>query len=182
MINIVVGIVLGCQPIIGYNLGARKFDRVRKLYKYILLSTVIIGLVFTALFEAAPSAVVGIFGKPDPSQVDPEKYWEFGRLTFRIFLSLVTFTCIIKMSSIFFQAAGKPIRAVLASMIRDIVCFIPLIICLPIGFGIKGILFAAPIADIIAMAVTAALTVTLFKALKKEESNETQQIDKVDNG
>lgn len=54
--------------------------------------------------------------------------WVFGEKTFRIFLCLVTFTCIIKMTSIFFQAVGKPIRAVVASMIRDIVCFIPLII------------------------------------------------------
>ena len=72
------------------------------------------------------------------------------------------------MTSIFFQAVGKPIRAVIASMIRDIICFIPLIITLPIFFGIEGILFAAPSADLIAMIVAAALTVTFMKTLKSD--------------
>lgn len=165
VINIVVGIVLGCQPIIGYNLGAGNYDRVKKLYRNILLSTVIIALSFTVLFEAAPSAVVGIFGSPKFS--DPDLYWEFGRKTFRIFLSLVVFTCIIKTSSIFFQAVGKPVFAVLASLIRDIVCFIPLITTLPLALGIDGILIAAPVADALAMAVTVALTVVFFVKLKR---------------
>ncbi|MDE6411182.1 MAG: MATE family efflux transporter [Clostridia bacterium] len=165
VVNIVVGIVLGCQPIIGYNLGAQNYDRVKKLYRNIMLSTVVITLLFTILFEAAPSAVVGIFGAPKFS--DPELYWEFGRKTFRIFLMLVVFTCTIKASSIFFQAVGKPVFAVLASLIRDIVCFIPLITTLPLGLGIDGILWSAPIADALAMAVTAGLTVAYFAKLNK---------------
>ena len=172
VINIVVGIVLGCQPIIGYNIGAKKHDRVKKLYLYILLSTVVIGLIFTIIFEAAPNAVVAIFGNPDPNQVDPDRYWEFGRKLFRIFLMLVTFTCTIKMSSIFFQAAGKPVLAILASLIRDIVCFIPLICVLPIFYGIEGILWAAPFADLVAMIVAAALTIVYFKGLKTEKTEE----------
>ncbi|MCM1043848.1 MAG: MATE family efflux transporter, partial [Corallococcus sp.] len=123
VINIVVGIVLGCQPVIGYNIGAKNFDRVKRLYFAILLCTVAVGIVSTLLFELAPDIVVGIFGKPTNIS-NPDDYWEFARKTFRIFLSLVTFTCTIKMSSIFFQAAGKPVFAVLASLIRDIVCFV----------------------------------------------------------
>lgn len=165
VINLVVGIVLGCQPIISYNIGARKIDRVKKLYENILLCTFIIGLVSTALFELAPRAVIGLFGVPT-NIPNPADYWEFGEMTFRVFLALVTFTCIIKMSSIFFQAVGKPIRAVAASMIRDIVCFIPLIIILPLFSGVEGILFAAPTADLIAVIVTTVLTVTYMKSLK----------------
>ena len=164
VINLVVGIVLGCQPVISYNMGAKKFERVRELYRRILICTIVIGLASTLLFELAPRAVVGMFGSP--TNVDPERYWEFGDKTFRIFLCLVTFTCTIKMTSIFFQAVGKPVRAVVASMIRDIVCFIPLIIVLPIFFGIEGILYAAPAADLIAMVVAVILTVTFMKTLK----------------
>ncbi len=167
VINLVVGIVLGCQPIISYNMGAKRYDRVKELYRKILLCTVGIGLASTLLFELAPRAVVGIFGTPT-NIPNPDDYWIFGELTFRIFLCLVTFTCTIKMTSIFFQAVGKPIRAVIASMIRDIICFIPLIITLPIFFGIEGILFAAPSADLIAMIVAAALTVTFMKTLKSD--------------
>lgn len=170
VINIVVGIVLGCQPIIGYNMGAQNYDRVKKVYLSVLLCTVAIGLIATILFEAAPDAVVGIFGQPT-NVPNPDDYWEFSRLTFRIFLSLVTFTCIIKSSSIFFQAVGKPVFAVLASLIRDVICFVPLVCTLPVFLGINGILYAAPIADLIAILVTAALTVAFFVGLKKSQKS-----------
>lgn len=166
VINIVVGIVLGCQPIIGYNIGAKNTERVKKLYRANLLCTLVVGILATLLFELAPDAVVGMFGKPT-NIPNPADYWDFARKTFRIFLALVTFTCTIKMSSIFFQAVGKPVFAVLTSLIRDIVCFIPLICILPVFMGIDGILWSAPIADLIAMSVTAVLTVVYFVRLRK---------------
>ena len=166
VINLVVGIVLGCQPIISYNMGARNYDRVKELYRKILLCTVLIGLASTALFELVPRMVVGLFGAPT-NIPNPEDYWVFGQKCFRIFLCLVTFTCIIKMTSIFFQAVGKPVCAVAASMVRDIVCFIPLIIIYPAVFGgVEAILYAAPSADFLAMIVAAALTVPFLKSLK----------------
>ena len=149
-------------------MGAKKYGRVKQLYKLILCCTIIIGLASTLLFELAPEAVVGIFGTPT-NIPNPADYWEFGTKTFRIFLVLVTFTCIVKMSSIFFQAVGKPVHAVISSMIRDIVCFIPLVILLPRFFGVEGILFAAPAADLIAMIVAASLTVAFLRRLPVED-------------
>ncbi|MGM9970966.1 MAG: cytidylate kinase family protein [Anaeroplasmataceae bacterium] len=176
VINIVVGIVLGCQPIIGYNIGAKNYSRVKQLYKSILICTIVIGLFFTILFETIPHAVVGIFGNPT-NIPNPEDYWVFAEKTFRIFLSLVTFTCIIKMTSIFFQAVGKPLQAIISSMIRDIICFIPLILILPIFFGIEGILFAAPIADFIGMTVATILTIMFIRTLKTtQEENDDEVI------
>jgi len=175
VINLVVGIVLGCQPIIGYNIGAKNYDRVRQLYKSILTCTIVIGLASTLLFELAPHAIVGIFGTPT-NIPNPQDYWIFAEKTFRIFLSLVTFTCTIKMTSIFFQAVGKPAQAVISSMIRDIVCFIPLILILPAFFGIEGILFAAPAADFIAMIVAVSLTVAYMKSLKGHASTEQNKV------
>lgn len=167
VINLVVGIVLGCQPVIGYSMGAEKYDRVKQVYRAILICTLVIGIASTLLFELCPRAVVSLFGTPT-NIPNPDDYWIFAEKTFRIFLALVTFTCIIKMSSIFFQAVGKPVRAVLSSMVRDIICFIPLIIILPQFFGIEGILFASPAADLIAMIVATALTVTFMKTLRTE--------------
>ena len=60
-------------------------------------------------------------------------------------------------------------QAVVSSMIRDIVCFIPLILILPKFFGIEGILFAAPISDFIAMIVAVALTLSFMRSLKIEQ-------------
>ncbi|MBD5584764.1 MAG: MATE family efflux transporter [Clostridia bacterium] len=171
VVNIIVGIVLGCQPIIGYNMGAKNYKRVKQLYFAILACTVVICLLFTILFEVAPDAVVGIFGEPTNPEINPEYYWEFGRKVFQIFLMLVTLTCTIKMTSIFFQASGKPVFAIVASLIRDIVCFVPLICILPIFYGIEGILWAAPVADVIAMIVSAVLTVVFLKSLKTEDGS-----------
>lgn len=111
--------------------------------------------------------MTALFGNPT-NIPNPDDYWLFAEKTFRIFLSLIAFTCTIKMSSIFFQAVGRPLRAIIASVIRDIVCFIPLILTLPRFFGIEGILFAAPAADSIAMLVTVILTATYMKTLKEE--------------
>lgn len=175
VINIVVGIILGGQPILGYNYGAGKFDRVKQTYKLILIATLIVGIASTLIFELCPQIVIQIFGAGDAL------YEEFAERTFRIFLSLVTFTCVIKMTSIFFQAVGKPVKAIIASLTRDILCFVPLVILLPYlferntsGTGINGILFAAPAADLIAMIVAVCLTIAYFRSLHKEQHNMVQ--------
>lgn len=166
VINLVVGIVLGCQPIISYNYGAGNYSRVKLTYRYVLTATAVIGLAATALFELFPDMIAGIFGKPT-NIPNPDDYWLFAELTFRIFLMLVVFTCTVKMTSIFFQAVGKPVQAVASSVIRDIVCFVPLVIILPRFFGIEGILYAAPAADLAAMIVASVMTVRFMRSLGK---------------
>lgn len=172
VINLVVGIVLGCQPIISFNMGAKKYDRVKELYQKILRCTLLIGILFTALFELAPDFVIGLFGTPS-NIPNPDAYWEFGRKTLRIFMMLITISCMIKMNSIFFQAVGKPIHAVISAMVRDIVCFTPLIIILPLIFNnVETILYVAPISDLIAMTVTTFLSVTFIKSLHVSSNDE----------
>ena len=167
VINLVVGIALGCQPIISFNMGAKKYDRVRELYRKIMLCSIVIGVAFTLLFELVPDFVIGLFGSPT-NIPNPEDYWEFGEKTLRIFLSLISISCIIKMNSIFFQAVGKPVHAVIASMIRDLVCFVPLILILPAIYpNVELILYAAPISDLIAMIVTAFLSVSFIRSLRE---------------
>ncbi|HBY2775463.1 TPA: MATE family efflux transporter, partial [Clostridioides difficile] len=85
VINLVVGIVLGCQPIIGYNIGAKNYMRVKELYKKVLFCTIVIGVVATILFEFVPRNIIGVFGTPT-NIPNPEDYWIFGEKTFRIFL------------------------------------------------------------------------------------------------
>ena len=173
VINLVVGIVLGCQPVISYNMGARKYDRVKELYRKIFIASLTIGLVFTLIFELAPDFVVGLFGTPS-NIPNPDDYWEFARKTMQIFMSLISISCLIKMNSIFFQAVGKPVQATIASMIRDIVCFVPLVLILPSAFlSVEAILYAAPISDVIAMIVTAFLSISFIRSLKKEENVES---------
>ena len=173
VINLVVGIVLGCQPVISYNMGAKKYDRVKELYRKIFIASLTIGLAFTLIFELAPDFVVGLFGTPS-NIPNPDDYWEFARKTMQIFMSLISISCLIKVNSIFFQAVGKPVQATIASMIRDIVCFVPLVLILPSAFSnVEAILYAAPISDVIAMVVTAFLSIAFIRSLKTEENVES---------
>ena len=177
VINLVVGIALGCQPIISYNMGAKKYDRVKELYTKILLCTLVIGFAFTLLFELAPDFVIGLFGLPS-NVPNPEHYWEFGEKTLRIFLSLIMISCFIKMNGIFFQAAGKPVSAVISSLVRDVLCFTPLILLLPYFFpNVETILFVAPISDFIAMISTVVLSIRFLKSLKEEKENAYERCD-----
>ena len=166
--NIIVGVVLGGQPIFGYNYGAGKFDRVKKAYKIVLSSTLIVGAIATLIFQLCPEIIINIFGSGN------ELYQDFAKKTFRIYLSLMTITCTVKMTAVFFQSIGKSISAVVASLIRDILLFTPAVIILSlvmenneVGTGINGILYAAPIADFVSIFVVLFLTVNFFKKLPK---------------
>ena len=165
--NIVVGIVLGGQPIFGYNYGAGNMDRVRQAYKLVLRSTLIVGFVAVMIFQFCPLMVINIFGAGDAL------YQEFAVKTFRVYLSLTMVTCMVKMSAIFFQSIGKSVHAIVASLARDILCFTPLALILPrvlegaeAGTGINGILYAAPISDLVALVAILCLTIPFFRKLK----------------
>jgi Na+-driven multidrug efflux pump len=162
VINIVVGIVLDGQPILGYNYGAKNYKRVKETFNLILISTLIIGILSTLIFELCPQIVISMFG------VQTALYDEFAQMTFRIFLALVTFTCTIKMSSVFFQAVGQPSKAAIISLARDIILFIPLVIILPVYMGINGALWAAPLADVAGIIITFAFIHVFFISLNKE--------------
>ena len=178
VINLVVGIVLGCQPIISYNMGAKKYGRVRELYTKIMVLTLSIGIVFTVLFELAPDFIIGLFGVPS-NIPNPAEYWKFGEKTMRIFLSLVSISCVVKMNSIFFQAVGKPVFAFVSSTIRDVVCFVPLVLILPlISPSVELLLYAAPIADALALVLTVFLSVSFIRSLR-EKSDPTLEKQKI---
>lgn len=173
VINIAVGIILGAQPILGYNYGAKQYDRVRKTFKLVITSTVIVGLISMALFELCPEVIIKMFG------TESNLYMEFATKTFRIFLFFIVFTCTIKVSSIFFQAVGNPIKASIVSLTRDIICFVPLVIILPNFMGVEGALYAAPIADLIGIIITVVLLALFFSKLGHEETVTSKEETKI---
>ena len=167
VINIVVGIAAGAQPVIGYNYGAKKYDRVKQGYFIVLISSTIVALIATILFQTIPTQIVGLFGA---KTTNPETYFEFGEKTVRIYLMLIIFTCIQKVSSIFLQSISSPVKATVLSLVRDVITFVPLTICLPMGMGIEGVLWAAPISDTIALVITFILVFLEFKKLDKNKN------------
>lgn len=162
--TLIVGVVIGCQPIVSYNIGAKKFHRVKQLYKLTLLYTLAVGVLATLVFELFPHAVTALFGTPT-NIPNPEHYWIFAEKTFRIFLSLVIFNCFQKMTSIFLQFCGRPVHSIVSSTVRDLFCFVPLVIILPMFFGVEGILFAGPIADLVAGILSTVMTIPVLRSL-----------------
>ncbi len=145
-VNIAVGIAAGAQPIWGYNYGAGLYDRVRQLLRQVVVCVVIVGLIATVLFQLIPGQIVSLFGT---NSSDPVLYLEFGRKALRIYLMLLLFTLVQKSASIFLQSLGSAVRATLLSLLRDVIAFVPFTVLLPISLGLDGILWAAPVADII---------------------------------
>lgn len=177
ILNLLVGIVLGCQPIVSYNLGAKNYDRVKKLFKVFFVCALVIGAACTLIIEIAPRAVVGLFG--DPTNIPghtADEYWEFAERAFRILLSLVTCTCVVKLAALFFQAVGHPVLAIIASSVRDVISFIPLVLILPMFMGIDGILAAMPISDFVAFVVTVGLMIWYFKKLNSLQKSEMRPL------
>lgn len=172
VLNIAIGIAAGAQPIVGYNYGAKKFARVRELLGLILKWTVIVCLVCTVLFEAFPKAFIQMFGAAGAqgtNSVDPALYIRFAVPCLRIYLSLILFTCVQKVCAIFLQSIGHAKAAVPLSFLRDVLLIL-FSIAVPIFGGVTGIFWGAPIADVLALAVTAAVMVRLWTQLNEEDS------------
>lgn len=161
VLNIAIGIAAGAQPIVGFNYGAKKYGRVKELLKLIILWTTIICLICTALFEIIPGVFINMFG------ADGELYTNFAIQCLRIYLSLIVFTCVQKVCAIFLQSIGHAKSASLLSVLRDVLLIV-FSLLIPIFLGVTGIFWAAPAADLIAILITAAVMLPLWKKLGEE--------------
>lgn len=176
VLNIAIGIAAGAQPIVGYNYGAGNYERVKKLLKLILIWTGGICLACTFFFEVIPKVFIGMFGTgADDTVVDKAQYakdyMEYAVKCLRIYLSLITLTCLQKVCSIFLQSIGKANLAAPLSFLRDILLIL-FSASLPFIMGVTGVFWGAPIADILAGGITAAIMASIWKKLSKEQKKE----------
>ena len=171
VLNIAIGIAAGAQPIVGYNYGAKKLGRVRELLKLMIKWTVIVCLICTVLFQVFPQAFIRMFGAAGTqgaAAMDPELYLQFAVPCLRIYLSLILFTCVQKVCAIFLQSIGHAKAAVPLSFLRDVLLIVFSVI-VPVFAGVTGIFWGAPIADVLAIAVTAVVMLRLWNQLKEED-------------
>lgn len=174
VINIPIGIALGGLPIIGYNYEAKQFKRCRDTYNLVLLSSLVITVLATLLFEIDPMLIIGLFGGGS------QEYNDFAVQCFRLYLRLLVLTGLQRTSSVFFQALGKPVQATILSLVRDLVLLVPLTICLPMVWGMNGFFYSAPIADAIAFLLTLALTGKEYRELYHQEAEEKAHLSLVE--
>ena len=158
--SFIIGISQGVQPIISFNYGAEKYDRVKKAYLQAISAGFVLALGAFFLFQFAPRQIISIFG--DGS----EEYFRFAVNYFRIFLFFTFLNFMQPITSNFFTAIGKPKRGMFLSLTRQILFLLPLLLILPLIFGIDGLIYAGPIADFAAGMVAIILIV---KELRREE-------------
>lgn len=176
--SIIVGLAVGAQPILGYNYGAEKYDRVKQTLKTTLKVSLIISTIAFILFQTIPDKLIGLFGSGD------ELYIEFACMSFRIYLMLVIFNGVQVPSGIFFQAIGKSVKSAILSLSRQILFLIPAMIILGKLFKIKGVLYAGPLADSLAFILSIILIIHELKVMKKPKSipeNRQEEINLTNN-
>ena len=151
ILAIVIGISQGVQPIIGFNYGARQYSRVREAYLLAIKWNMVVSAVGFCLLQCFPQQIISLFGDGD------KLYLEFAVLFMRIYLFMVLVNGVQLLSSSFFTAIGKAMKGALLALTRQVFFLIPLILVLPLGFGIMGVLYAGPIADFAAFVLSVLL-------------------------
>lgn len=164
VISVVIGMAAGCIPVVGYNVGARRPDRARALFTRLLALEALVGLVALLVVELVPDRLIAVFGAANESAY----YVAFALKAFRIFLSMVILACVNKAAFIFIQALGRPWLSTFLSMMREVVFGVLLPIVLPVFFGLDGILYSMPVADILTFAISAVVIAMVYRELSRD--------------
>jgi Na+-driven multidrug efflux pump len=155
----IFGINQGAQPIIGYNYGARQFDRVKKAY---LLASIAATIMTTTGFLVAfifPTFIISIFNKGDAQLI------EMGSRAMRIFLLMFPIVGFQVVSANYFQAIGKPRHAMVLSLSRQVLLLIPCLFILPRFWGLDGVFASGPVSDVGSSLLTGLLLLFEFRKL-----------------
>ncbi len=162
------GINQGAQPIIGYNYGAQKFNRVKETIKLAIGAATLVVLIGFAAVYLVPEVLVGLFSKNDPELI------ALSSRAMRIFLIMLPIIGFQIVSANYFQAVGKPKQAMVLSLSRQVLVLIPSLLILPRFFGLNGIFYAGPVSDFVSSVLTGIWLYIELKHLDRKH-NETME-------
>lgn len=161
----IFGINQGVQPIIGYNFGARQYDRVKEALRLGILGAtgvVTLGWITTRLF---PLQLISLFGRGNAELLAlAARAMRIGLLVFPV----VGFQVV---GSAYFQAVGKPKKAAFLSLSRQLLLLIPALLILPRFMGLNGVFISLPAADVGATLLTAVLLMREMRELGQGQPN-----------
>lgn len=157
VIAVLIGISQGMQPIIGFNYGARKYDRVKKTYFLAIECVLAITIIAVICFHLFPEYILSIFGKGD------ELYMEFSVKFMKCFLCALPLGAVQMLSSNLFASIGKSVKGALLSLTRQVLFFIPILFILPMLYGINGLFWVGPTSDVLAFVTTIACVIHEFR-------------------
>ena len=161
VISISVGTAAGCIPVVGYNIGAKRTDRAKTLFTYLLTVEAVVGIVALLIVELFPRQLIGIFGASNESQY----YTDFAVKCFRTYLCLMPLATVNKGTFIYLQSIGKAAASTVISLVREIVLGVGLALLLPVFFGLDGVLYSFPAADALTFLVAAVIIRRTYKEL-----------------
>ncbi|WP_372712774.1 MATE family efflux transporter [Ilyobacter sp.] len=154
------GITEGAQPLIGYNYGAQKYDRVKKILNMTLIYGICLASVLTITVMMKPAFFINLFNNGNSELL------AIGENGIKIYMSLIVFNAIYVIGANYFQAVGQANKSLFLNIFKQLVLFIPMIIILPKYFGINGVWLAAPVSDLIVFATTGFFLVKNNRKLK----------------
>lgn len=161
LVSVCLGIGIGSQPIFGFNKGANQPKRVRKTFLVAAASATTVAVLGWLVCQLFPGAILSLFGTEDP------QFNLFAERCLRIYMLGIFAAGFQVVSTSYFQSTGQPLKASILSMLRQLLLLIPLILILPLRFGLSGILYAGPAADIISAIVVSQFIIHELRKLNK---------------
>lgn len=158
----IFGLNQGAQPIIGYNYGAKKYDRVKKTYLYGLIACTAVLLLSWIFIVMLPEKAIGMFNN-DPMLTD------IAVNGIRVYLFVLPLIGVQMTASNYYQAIGKPKKSMLLGLSRQVLMLIPAFLILPKFMGLEGVWLAGPIADGIAVILSGVIIIREMRTLGKDE-------------
>ena len=165
VISVAIGMAAGCIPIVGYNMGAGHRGRVKKLFALLLGADAFVGLLSLLIVEGFPGQLIAVFGASGESVY----YTEFAVRAFRVYLCMIVLACINKAAFIFLQAMGRAFASTLLSMIREVVFGVGLALLLPPFFGLNGVLYSMPVADVLTFFASVVVIGFTWRFLRRDD-------------
>lgn len=164
LLGVVIGIAIGGQPILGYNYGAKNFTRVKDTYFMLIKIATVVSIIGFIIFQFFTQNIINLFGQNDAL------YNEFALKSFKIFLRLCMFIGFELTTCVFFQAIGKPAKALILTLCKQTFFIVPFMIILPKFLGVLGVLYAGPCAEILSVIAAVILITEELKAYSKLEA------------
>ena len=145
----------------GYNIGAGRKDRAKSLFTGLLAAEAAVGAVALLIVELFPRQLIGIFGAANESVY----YADFAVKSFRIYLCMMVLATVNKGTFIYLQSLGKAIASTAISLVREIIFGVGFALILPRFFGLDGLLYSFPAADILTFIIAVIVIRFTYKEL-----------------
>ena len=156
------GLVQGMQPIVGFNYGAKNYDRAKKTFVITAIASTTLFVIGAIATQFAPQVLVGMFNK----DAQLMSITINGLRKYTLALPLIGISIV---GTNYIQSTGRAKMAMVLSLLRQVIVLIPMILILPKFLGLDGVWFAQPTADAVSSILTAIVIFKEFRSYEKVE-------------